>query len=135
VQIFAPDGVALVKSSGTSIDPNGTGDVARTYADYGYSIIVSGIPGELSELALEYMGVPEPLTAPTDTNTLLELHETLYIEGALFYLRKAISDDDQAQRHFDLFQGYVVGLNDQYGEKTGGAVTSGGYNFQCGSTM
>lgn len=133
-QVFASDGYPLTKVSRTAIDPQAAGCPVRTYADYGVSIIVSGVPAAASALALEYMGVPNALALDTDTNALLTAHETLYVEGALFYLYKFIEDDAAAQVHFDLFTSYVTALNDQYGEKTGGAVTSGGYNFNCGST-
>lgn len=128
-QIFSTDGVALEKVSRTALDPNGASGLARKYTDYGTTIVIAGVPGAASVLPLEYMGVPAALTLDADTNTLLTDHETLYVEGALFFLRKDTEDDDQAQRHYDLFQAYMDGLNEQYGEKTGGAVTSGGYDF------
>jgi hypothetical protein len=128
-QVFSSDGIALVKSSRTALPPTNGAGSTRIYADYGTSIIVAGVPGAGTSLALEYMGVPSALTNDVDVNALLTDHETLYVEGALFFLRKDIEDDDQAQRHYDLFMAYMDGLNEQYGEKTGGAVTSGGYDF------
>lgn len=128
-QVFSPDGYPLVKSSRTALDPQGGAGSVRIYADYGTSIIISGVPAATTTLALEYMGVPPALTLDADTNSLLTDHETLYVEGALFFLRRDTEDDQQAQSHFDLFMAYITGLNEQYGEKTGGAVTSGGYDF------
>lgn len=102
------------------------------YAVRGSTIEVRGIPGTGAVLEIEYLGQPAALVNDADTNALLTDHETIYKEGALFYLHKHCENVELAQGALDTFTDAVEKLNQQIGRKLGGASIAGAYNFGCG---
>lgn len=103
------------------------------YAIRGKQIEVRGIPGAAAELEIEYLGHPAALVNDADTNELLDNHETLYKEAALFFLHKHCENVELAQGALDTFTDAVEKLNQQVGRKLGGASIAGAYNlFGCG---
>lgn len=105
----------------------------RQYAVRGSTIEIRGVPAEDTEFGIEYLGHPPPLEADEDTNVLLTDHESLYLEGALFFLFKHVQDVDLAQGALDTFANVLDKLNEQFGRRIGGASVAAAYNFGGGS--
>jgi hypothetical protein len=103
-------------------------DVVR-YAILGNQIEFRGVPGTGAEIDLLYFGWPDELSGDSDTNELLELHEAIYIDGALSALYEHTQDTELADRARGRFDDAVEKLNQQHGRKIGGASVQGAYNF------
>lgn len=88
-----------------------------------------GVPATDAEIPIVYLGHPAPLTADDDTNTLLELHESLYLRGSLAYLYQHTQDRELAEDALGIFNGVIEQLNESAGRTMGGATTAGAYNF------
>lgn len=99
------------------------------YAVKGKTIEIRGTPATDAEFELEYFGYPEALAADDDTNDLLSDHETIYKEGALFFLFKHTQDVELAQGALDTFGDAINKLNEAAGRKLGGASIAGAYNL------
>lgn len=109
------------------------------YAVRGTQIEFRGVPALDQELELHYFGHPAALSADGDENTLLTDHESLYVEGALFYLYKHTQDVELAQGALDVFDGTIESLNDAHARKVSSGSNQGHYNFgqryPAGSSM
>ena len=109
------------------------------YAVRGSQIEFRGVPAEDQELELHYFGHPAALSADADENTLLTDHESLYVEGALFYLYKHTQDVELAQGALDVFDATIEALNDAHARKVSSGSNQGHYNFgqrrPAGSSM
>lgn len=105
------------------------------YAQRGNGQIeIRGVPTTGAEFDLLYLGHPAALVNDEDTNDLLTDHESLYIEGALFYLYKHTQDLELAQGALDTFSDVLGKLNEQFGRKLGGASVAPSYNFSGGGS-
>ena len=91
-----------------------------------------GVPAEDTIFDLNYYGMPAALTDPTDTNSLLDEHETLYKAGAMFYLYQNTQDRELASDALAVFNGVVDTLNEQIARKLGGAKITASYQFGKG---
>lgn len=112
----------------TSADPH-------WYADLGNNTIeIRGTPGTDVQLDLLYFGHPAALSADTDENDLLTDHESLYINGGLFFLHKHEQNRELMQDALDVFNGVMKTLNEQISRKIGGASIAPSYNFSGGSS-
>lgn len=99
------------------------------FAIQGSTIEIRGIPGTDAEIELHYMGHPPALSAESDTNSLLEDHEALYVYGALFFLYQFTQDLELAQGALDTFANTIEKLNEQAGRKLAGASVAQAYHF------
>lgn len=133
-QIYSADNVPLDPVSLSAIGPQTASNPVRQYASLGRSIIIIGTPATDDQMKMEYLGTPTPLASDTDTNDLLTDHESIYIDGALFYLRKSLQDLELANEHLSDFSAAIQKLNSQFGRRIGNANTSGGYNFNSRSS-
>lgn len=88
-----------------------------------------GVPGLNEEVQLVYLGWPAALSGDSDTNDLLALHESLYLDGALGYLYEWSQDTELADRAFQRFYDAIEKLNQQHGRRIGGTSAAGAYNF------
>lgn len=86
------------------------------------------IPAAESEIAVEYFRRLPALANPTDTNTLLQNHESLYLHAALFGLYTWTQDLELAQSAYDVWADAVKTLNEQAGRWLGGAKIQPFYN-------
>lgn len=128
-----PDGFPLDQVSLSAITRLPATANPLQYAIMGANIEIRGTPGTDAELPIEYLGHPAALADDADTNSLLSDHESLYIEGALFFLRKHTEDLELAQAALESFTGMIEKLNEATGRKLGGASQTPAYNFGCGS--
>lgn len=106
----------------------------QRYAIRGKTIEIRDVPGTDAEFDIEYLGHPAALVNDADTNDLLNDHETLYKEAALFYLYKHTQDPELAQGALDTYSDVLKKLNEQFGRKIGGASIAGAYNFTGSSS-
>lgn len=97
-------------------------------------IEIRGTPPTDTVFDIEYIGYPAPLVENTDTNSLLEDNETLYIAGAMFFLRTHTEEEALAQKALSTFYNVLEKLNEQYGRKYGGTTVAGGYNLFGGES-
>ena len=105
------------------------------YAEAGDDTIeIRGTPGATAVFDLNYYGMPAALVDDADTNTLLNLHETLYKAGAMFHLYQHTQDRELASDAQDIFEGVITTLNEQVARKIGGAKIAQSYNFSGGSS-
>lgn len=104
------------------------------FAINGDTIEIRGIPAANANLAIQYLGTPDALSSNTDTNSLLTDHESLYIEGSLYFLYKHTQDLELAQVARDSFTDTLERLNQAAGRKLGGASQTPAYNFGCGGS-
>lgn len=99
------------------------------FAVQGSTIEIRGVPAEDSEIELHYMGHPPTLSADSDTNSLLEQHEALYVYGSLFFLYQFTQDLELAQGALDTFVNTLEKLNEAAGRKLAGASIAPAYHF------
>lgn len=99
------------------------------FAVQGQTIELRGIPAEGAELELHYTGHPPALSDDSDTNSLLESHEALYVYGSLFFLYQFTQDIELAQGALDTFADTIEKLNEHAGRKLGGASIAPAYHF------
>lgn len=139
-----PSGLLEIRNVFTDDAPNGAEPVAINqlraiaanapviwYTVRGDQIEFRGVPATDAEIEIAYLGVPAALSADGDTNDLLTDHESLYIEGALFFLYKHTQDLELANAALETFTSILDKLNQQYARKT--SKTSGNppaYNFR-----
>ena len=103
------------------------------YAESGVGVVeFRGTPPTDTVFDLDYLGMPQPLANPSDTNSLLEENETLYKTAAMFYLYQNTQDRELASDALDVFNGVVQTLNEQIARKIGGAQITASYNFGSG---
>lgn len=133
-QIYSVDNVPLDPVSLSAIGPQTASNPVRQYASLGRHIIIIGTPAANDEMQMEYLGTPAPLEDDSDTNELLTDHESLYIDGALYYLRRSLQDLELANEYLGDFNAAIQKLNSQFGRRIGNANTSGGYNFNSRSS-
>lgn len=93
-----------------------------------------GTPGTDAEFDLLYFGHPVALDQDTDENELLTDHESLYVNGGLFFLYKHTQDRELQSDALDIFNGVMKTLNEQIARKIGGASIAPAYNFSGGSS-
>ena len=93
------------------------------------NVEIRGTPDTDTVFTIEYLGYPTALSDDSDTNSLLTNHESLYIEGSLYYLFKRTQDRELANDALDNFYNVLNKLNEQYGRKHGGASIGAAYNF------
>lgn len=79
-----------------------------------------GVPGEESIFDIEYFARPARLVEATDTNRLLENHESLYLAATLFELFRNTQDLELAQGQLDVFTDAKDKLNELAGRYFGG---------------
>lgn len=134
--VYPPDsrGDALVQVSLAVIRRQHSAMSPRQFAVQGPTIEIRGIPPVDTEFDIDYLGHPPSLVNDSDTNELLEQHEALYEEAALFYLYKHTQDLELAQGALDTYSDVREKLNEQFGRKAGGASIAGAYNFSGGSS-
>lgn len=99
------------------------------FAVQGANIEIRGIPGDGAELELHYMGHPPAFVNDTDTNSLLDDHEVLYVYAALFHLYQFTQDLELAQGALDTYVDALEKLNEHAGRKLGGASVAPAYSF------
>jgi hypothetical protein len=146
-QYLLPDGVQIIRriaiagSLGSDITRIALGSITSYTATQRVAVYVEpgdgliefrGNPPEDTIFDLNYYGMPAPLVADTDTNTVLEENETLYKAAALFYLYQNTQDRELASDQLDIFEGVVETLNEQIARKIGGAKITASYQFGSG---
>jgi len=111
-----------------------TADVLQ-YCQYGDGTIeFRGVPGTADVFDILYFGSPAPFTADGDENDLLTDHESLYLEGAKFFLYLHTQDRELASDSLEIFQSIVSTLNEEAARKIGGATVAPTYNMAGGSS-
>jgi hypothetical protein len=100
----------------------------------GGDIEIRRTPAPNDEFVLTYFGRPKPLLLDSDTTTLLENHEDLYLQGALEALYQHTQDTDNEQICAAKFSRVIESLNEQAGRYFGGTPTEYGYNFGIAPT-
>lgn len=100
----------------------------------GPQIEFRGSPAEDSEINGEYYSRVPALVESTDTNLLLENHETLYLSAALFELYRKTQDFELAQAQLDIFTDSANKLDELAGRYLGGTRVFGRnpIGTQCG---
>jgi hypothetical protein len=99
------------------------------FAVQGTTLEIRGVPGEGSALEVHYMGHPPALSDDSDTNSLLDENEALYVYGSLFFLYQFTQDLELAQGALDTFANTIEKLNEHAGRKFGGASIAPAYHF------
>jgi hypothetical protein len=100
----------------------------------GPQIEFRGSPAEDSEINGEYFSRIPALVETTDTNLLLENHETLYLSAALFELYRNTQDFELAQAQLDIFTDAANNVDQLAGRYLGGTRVFGRHPIgtQCG---
>ena len=146
-QYILPSGVLIIRriaiagSLGSDLTRIALGSITSYTATQRVAVYVEpgdgliefrGNPPQDTIFDLNYFGMPAPLVADTDTNTLLDENETLYKAAAMFYLYQNTQDRELASDALDVFNGVVATLNEQIARKIGGAKITASYNFGSG---
>lgn len=124
----------------TKVNPENIRRLDSTLEPVEYAILGAGMVefrGWLREgmtLDLLYYGAPEPLVLESDTNALLNDHESLYQSAATFFLYKRTQDLTLAQSELELFQSIMRTLNRQVAKELGGVAVQAPYQFSYGSS-
>ena len=92
------------------------------------------MPGTADVFDLLYFGSPAPFTTDSDENDLLTDHESLYLEGAKFFLYLHTQDRELASDSLEIFNGIASTLNEEAARKIGGAAVAPTYNMAGGSS-
>jgi len=108
-------------------------DRVHSYAQTDQTVELRGNPATGAEFTVNYYGSPEPLEADTDTNTLLQDHESLYQASALFFLYNHTQDRELASDQLSIFENVITTLNEAYSRKIGGAKVTQSYHYGGGS--
>lgn len=101
---------------------------AQHYAVSGNTIEFRGVPGTDAEFEIVGLGWPDALDV-TPTNDLLTYHESLYVQGGLFFLYQHTQDFELAQAALSVFQRTVKTLNELISRKISGSSVLPAYNF------
>jgi hypothetical protein len=99
------------------------------YSIRGSVIEFRGNPATTDTFDLDYFSRMAALTAPADTNALLNNHEELYLSGSLFFLYRYTQDPDLAQAFFQSFGVARDALNAAAANQIGGQAMAPAYNF------
>jgi hypothetical protein len=86
-------------------------------------------PAAESEIEFEYFARPTALAEDSDTNRLLDSHESVYLHAALFALYSWTQDLELAQSALDTWTNAVDTLNEQAGRFLGGSGTTPSLNL------
>lgn len=110
-----------------------TADVVQ-YCQHGDDTVeFRGVPGTAQEFEVRYFGTPAPL-ADTDTNSLLDDHEGLYMAGAKFYLYGNEQNRELAQDEANVFDAIMERINEQMARKISGGTVAPTYNMSSRSS-
>lgn len=105
------------------------------YCQYGNGTIeFRGIPGASDVFDLVYFGTPAPFASDSDENDLLTDHESLYLNGAKFFLYLHTQDRELANDSLQIFNSITETLNEQLARKISGANNTPTYDFSGGSS-
>jgi hypothetical protein len=88
-----------------------------------------GVPGTNYIIQILYYGWPAELSGASDTNIILQQHESIYIDGGLAYLYEFTQDLELADRAMNRALDAIERLNQQYGRRVGGQSMRAGYNL------
>jgi len=98
------------------------------------TFMLAGNPGAGSTFTLQYFGMPAPLVADTDTNTLLNDYQQLYKEAFMVSVYKRANDLEKASAMFQSVNALIDELNRKMKKLIGGARSSNPYNTQWRSS-
>lgn len=98
------------------------------YAVRPKTLILAGTPGAGAAFTLQYFGMPAPLVADTDTNTLLNDYQQLYKEAFQVSVFKRANDLEKASAMFQSSNALIDELNRKMKKLIGGARSSNPYN-------
>lgn len=126
-------GPGITRISLSAITSYLTTQRVAVYAEPGDGLVeFRGVPAENAVFDLNYFGSPAPLVDDSDTNSLLDDHESIYKSSAMFWLYKHTQDRELAGDEVDIFNGVVTTLNEQIARKIGGAKITASYQFGKG---
>lgn len=124
----------LTQSDETTVAMNRTATRAYVYAVRPNTIIIAGTPAAEATFLLQYYGLPAPLVADGDTNTLLNDFPQLYKEAAQVPLFKRAKDFESAQVAFQSANSLIDEINRLVRKKTSGAQSANPYNVSFRSS-
>jgi hypothetical protein len=98
------------------------------------TLVVAGTPGAGTTLLMQYFGLPAPLAADGDTNTLLNDYPQLYIEATQIYIFKRGQDYESARIAQESVISLINEINRKMKKKLGGKRAAGPYNVSFRSS-
>jgi hypothetical protein len=123
------NGVSLENVGPQAIQQLSSSSDVLQYAVTGSQVEFRGVPGVGSSIPMIYLGWPAELSGASDTNSILQQHETIYIDGALGYLYEFTQDIELADRAFQRCADAIEFLNQMYGRRIGGQSLRQAYNL------
>lgn len=128
---------AIQNQNGVTVEPVGLSALnlltaASDVLQYALSlgqVEFRGVPGLDEEITVIYFGWPDELSQASDHNELLDLHERIYIDGALAYLYEWTEDTELADRAMNRCMDAIERVNQQKGRRLGGTSVAGRYNL------
>jgi hypothetical protein len=126
--LFRSDGFPMDQTDETVVNQYSTASVVLVYAVRPTSVIVAGTPGAGDTMTLHYFGMPAPLVADGDSNSLLNDHSDLYKEAVMVSIYKRARDFDAATAFMQSCNSTIDEINRKMKKLLGGARSSNPYN-------
>lgn len=126
--LFRSDGFPMDQTDETGVSQYSSASTVLVYAVRPTSIIVAGTPAAGDTMALHYFGIPAPLVADGDSNTLLTDFSDLYKEAVMVSIFKRAQNLDAATAFIQSCNATIDEINRKMKKLLGGARSSNPYN-------
>lgn len=127
-------GLPLDKVDETMLNLYRSATASVMYAQRPRTIEIAGNPGLTTVIDIDYMGMPEPLSAIAPTNTLLDEFPQLYIDAASHYVFKRAEDYESAELALQATLALCNRINRKVKKLLGGAQGAPAYNVNFRSS-
>lgn len=104
------------------------------YYFIGQELIIKIVPDPLDLVLITYYKRVPQLSDSASSNDLLTRYPTLYINGALFYMKLLVQDLEEAQIYSERFNSLIAALNSLHARRRGKARLSTPYVLGQGYT-
>lgn len=121
-------GIPLDQTDESTVALYSSASTTTVFVQRPTTIVMAGVPGVGATFFMQYFGLPTPLVADTDTNTLLNDYSVLYKELALIFLFKRAQNLDMAQTMLQSSMSLIAEINRKMKKLIGGSRSSNAYN-------
>lgn len=128
------NGLPLDKVDETQANRYSTANDPIMYVQRAKQILIAGNPGTGVVIDIDYMGMPEPLSAIAPTNTLLDECQQLYIDAASVYVYTRKENLEMAEAAMQKTISACSQLNRKSKKLLGGAQSAPAYNVNFRSS-
>lgn len=131
---IATPGIPLDQTDESTVAHYSSASCTTLFVQRPTTIVMAGVPGVGTTFFMQYFGLPAPLVATTDTNTLLNDYFILYKELALISLFKRAQNLDMAQAMLQSSMSLIAEINRKMKKLIGGSRSSNAYNVDFRSS-